>query len=91
MNTNEIKARVDELIEMEALLEETKALVEELRASLKEEMNIRNLETLDIGDHIIRYVDIISNRFDSTGFKKAFPETYKAWTKAIPSKRFTIS
>ena len=34
---------------------------------------------------------VLSNRFDSTAFKKVMPEIYKAYTKQVSSRRFTIS
>ena len=34
---------------------------------------------------------ILHNRFDSTAFKKVMPENYKAYTKQVSSRRFTIS
>lgn len=91
MTNTEMKATVTELLEMEALLEETKAIVDSLKDSLKAEMIERDVETVDLDEHIIRYVNVISNRFDSTNFKKKYPDMYKAWTKAVPSKRFTVS
>ena len=92
MMTNiQMKATVTELLEMEALLEETKQIIDSLKDTLKAEMVERDVETIDLDDHIIRYVDVVSNRFDSTNFKKQFPDMYKAWTKAVPSKRFSIS
>ncbi len=91
MTNAEMKSTVTELLEMEALLEETKAIVDSLKDTLKAEMVERNVETVDLDEHILRYVDVVSNRFDSTNFKKQFPDMYKAWTKAVPSKRFTVS
>ena len=33
----------------------------------------------------------IMNRFDSTSFKKVLPDLYKAYTKQVSSRRFSIS
>lgn len=41
--------------------------------------------------HIVRWTSILSNRFDTTGFKKEHGELYKAFTKQTASRRFTIS
>ena len=51
----------------------------------------RNTEELEVGSHIIRYTTVLSNRFDSTAFKKVMPDVYKAYTKQTSSRRFTIS
>ena len=44
-----------------------------------------------VGQYIVRYASVLSNRFDSTAFKKVMPEIYKAYTKQVSSRRFTIS
>ena len=43
------------------------------------------------GQYIIRYTAVLSNRFDTTAFKKVMPEIYNAYTKQVSSRRFTIS
>jgi len=40
---------------------------------------------------IIEKITDISNRFNSTEFKKVMPEVYKAYLKPVTSKRFTIA
>lgn len=54
-------------------------------------MDARELEEMIAGQYIIRYTAILSNRFDTTAFKKVMPEIYKAYTKQVSSRRFTIS
>ena len=65
--------------------------MEELIKSIKAEMEAREVEELIAGQYIVRYTSILSNRFDSTAFKKVMPEIYKAYTKQVSSRRFTIS
>ena len=43
------------------------------------------------GQYIIRWATVLSNRFDTTTFKKVMPDVYKAYTKPVSSRRFTIS
>ena len=59
--------------------------------TIKAEMTERNTEELIAGQYIIRWTSVLSNRFDSTGFKRVCPELYKAYTKQVSSRRFTIS
>ena len=54
-------------------------------------MNSRGVEELEAGQYIIRYTSILSNRFDTTAFKKIYGDLYKAFTKQSASKRFSIS
>ena len=91
MSTIEIAAKIAELQELEALIEEAKAEADSIRDTIKAEMNSRGVEEMEVGTHIVRYTSIVSNRFDSTAFKKALPEVYKAYTKVSTSRRFTIS
>ena len=57
----------------------------------KAEMEAREVEEMIAGQYIVRYTSVLSNRFDSTAFKKVMPEIYKAYTKQVSSRRFTIS
>lgn len=91
MSTIEIAAKIAELQELEALIEEAKAEADSIRDTIKAEMSSRGVEEMEVGTHIVRYTSIVSNRFDSTSFKKALPEVYKAYMKASTSRRFTIS
>ena len=91
MSTIEISAKIAELQELEVLIEEAKAEADSIRDEIKAEMLNRNTEEMEVGTHTIRYTSILSNRFDSTAFKKAMPELYKAYTRQTSSRRFTIS
>ena len=91
MSTIEITSKIEALKELEALIEEAKAEAETLRDEIKAEMLSRDTEELEAGQYIIRWTSVLSQRFDSTAFKKVMPEVYKAYTKQVSSKRFTIS
>ena len=62
-----------------------------IRNTIKAEMEAREVEELIAGQYIVRYTAVLSNRFDSTAFKKVMPEVYKAYTKQVSSRRFSIS
>ena len=91
MSTIEIQSKVEALRELESLVEEAKAEAETIRDEIKAEMLNRNTEELNAGQYIVRWTSVLSNRFDSTAFKKVMPEVYKAYTKTVSSRRFTIS
>ena len=91
MSTAELTSKIESLRELEDLLEEVKAEAEALRDEIKQEMLNRNTEELEAGQYIVRWTSVLSQRFDSTAFKKVMPEVYKAYIKQISSKRFTIS
>ena len=91
MSTIEITNKIEALRDLEALIEEAKAEAESLRDEIKAEMLNRDTEELNAGQYIVRYTTVLSNRFDSTAFKKVMPDVYKAYTKQTSSRRFTIS
>lgn len=91
MATNELLNKIEALNEWEALMEEAKAEAEALRDSIKQEMLTRGAEELECGQYIIRYQSIVSNRFDSSAFKKLMPDVYKSFIRQSTSKRFSIA
>ena len=54
-------------------------------------MEQRDLEELEAGAYIVRWTSVLSNRFDSSAFKKSYADLYKSFTKQIVSRRFSIS
>ena len=91
MSKNELVAKIEALNEWEALMEEAKAEADAIRDSIKAEMLERGTEELIAGSYIIRWTSVLTNRFDSTGFKKIYGDLYKAFTKQINSRRFSIT
>lgn len=91
MSRNELIAKIEALNEWEAVIEEAKAEAEAIRDSIKQEMLERETEELTAGQYIVRYTNVISNRFDTTSFKKTYGDLYKAFTKQSASRRFAIS
>ena len=91
MSKIELLAKIELLNKYEAMMEELKAEADTIRNTIKAEMEAREVEELIAGQYIIRYTSILSQRFDSTAFKKVMPEIYKAYTKQVSSRRFTIS
>lgn len=90
MSTVDIVSKIEELEELEKLIEEAKAEAETLRDEIKEEMMKQGKEEMEAGKYIVRWTSVLSNRFDSTAFKKVMPDVYKAYTKQVSSKRFSI-
>ena len=91
MSTTEITSKIEALQELESLIEEAKAEADSLRDEIKAEMLKRDTEELTAGQFIVRWTSVLSNRFDSTAFKKVMPDVYKAYTKQVASRRFSIS
>ena len=91
MSTNELTTKIEALQEWERLMEEAKAEAEALRNEIKQEMLNRDTDELEAGQYIVRWTSVLSQRFDTTAFKKVMPEVYKAYIKQVSSRRFSIS
>lgn len=80
-----------ELAEMTDMLEETKAVIEVLQDEVKSYMTENQIdEVLADNGEKATWREVISNRFDSTAFKKDFLDIYKEYTKRTAYKRFTF-
>ena len=91
MSTVEITSKIDALKDLENLIEEAKAEAEALRDEIKAEMLSRNTEEMEAGQYIVRWTSVLTQRFDTTAFKKVMPDVYKAYTKQVSSRRFSIA
>ena len=91
MSSKELINKIEALNEWEQMIEDAKQHADQLREEIKEEMSLRDTEELIVGNYIVRWTSILSNRFDTTSFKKTYGEIYKQFTKQVASKRFTIS
>ena len=87
----EIIYKIEQLKELKDLVKEAEKEIEILEGEIKSEMQKRNTEEMSIGKYIVRWTSVLSNRFDTTAFKKVMPEVYKAYTKQVSSRRFTVS
>ena len=91
MSINEITSKIEALKELENLIEEAKVEAENLRDEIKAEMLKRDADELEAGQYIVRFAPVLSQRFDTTAFKKALPDLYKAYIKQVSSRRFSIA
>ena len=91
MSTIEITGKIEALKELESLIEEAKAEAETLRDEIKTDMLNRNTEEMEAGQYIVRWTSVLTQRFDTTAFKKVMPEVYKEYTKQVSSRRFSIA
>ena len=91
MSTNQMHSKIEELLEWEKISDEAKAAADALRDEIKQEMLSRNTEELTVGQYIVRWTSVLSQRFDSTAFKKVMPEVYRSYLKQTASRRFTIA
>ena len=91
MSKKELISKIEYLQELEGFMDEIKAEADGIRDDIKAMMLEEGTEELEAGAYIVRWTSVLSNRFDATAFKKIYGDLYKAYTKQVASKRFTIS
>ena len=91
MSKNEIVSMIETMNNYDELAAKAKAKADAIREEIKAEMLRLDTEELAAGAYIVRYTNVISNRFDSTTFKKLYADLYKDFTTPVSSRRFTVS
>lgn len=91
MGTNTMIAKIEALKEWEELAAQAAAEIESIKDAIKAEMTTRGVEELEAGQYIARYTTVLSNRFDTTAFKREHGEMYRMYTKQTTSRRFSVA
>ena len=91
MSQNEMIKKIEALNEWEAIIADAQAEAEAIRDAIKAEMMEQDTEELIAGQYIVRWTSVLTNRFDTTAFKKVYGDLYKAFTKQTASRRFSIA
>ena len=74
---------------------ENKRMIEELE-NINEELKTAIIELMEGKEELIQgatkasYKMVVSSRFDSTGFKKVYPELFTQYSTQTSYRRFTI-
>lgn len=93
MNNTRINEVLAELKEYSRMKKELDAEIAKLQDECKNYMTENQLTELFNNDKSIvaRYNEVISNRFDTTAFKKSeWSELYQEYLKKVTSMRFTL-
>ena len=91
MTNTELNNKIKAMREWEEMEKAAHAQAESIRDEIKAFMEEKKTEEYNTGLFIIRWTKVITNRFDSTAFKKVFGKLYQQFTKPVASRRFTIS
>ena len=91
MSKNEMMNLIETMNNYDELAAKVKAKADAIRDTIKAEMERQAIEEMICGQYIVRYTNVISNRFDSTTFKRLYADLYKDFTKPVSSRRFTVS
>lgn len=91
MSTNELTAKVRKLKRLQTKAEELKEEITAIQDELKAEMTANDLQEMKAGVFKIRFVEVTSNRFDTTAFKKTHLDLYNQYVKQTTSRRFSVA
>lgn len=79
------------IAEYKRLAEDAKDELEALQKIAISRMEERGVTELKSDEHKATYKEVVSNRFDSTAFKKDHADMYESYRKPSKSMRFTFA
>ena len=88
-NTTNIKDVIKEIKEYQAMQDELKKQIIELKEEAIEWLDENELDEILTDEGKITYREVISKRFNSTAFKKDFADIYDEYTTKTSNMRFT--
>ena len=90
MSNAEIRVAINELKDLETMIDELTASATIIKDSIKKEMHDREVEVIDLGNTVVRNTTVISNRFDTTNFKKVNLALYNEFLRQVVSHKFSV-
>ena len=78
MSKKEMVALIETMNNYDELAAKAKAKADAIREAIKEEMVRLDTEELTAGAYIVRFTNVISNRFDRTTFKRLYGKLLRA-------------
>jgi predicted phage-related endonuclease len=91
MSIIDITTAAREYRTLQAQIKELEQQADALKQSMIREMDARQVETLEAGDHTIRYGLYESSRLDSARLKADHGGLYEAYSKRTTSCRFQVA
>lgn len=89
MSERQITNRLKKLKELEQEKAELEKEIATLKGDIQAQMN--DQEEMRVGNFIVRWTTVISNRIDTKALKKAFPTICSDYTKESQSRRFAVT
>lgn len=90
MTTRTLKGKLDRLAELQAEIDTLTAQADALKDAIKKELEARNLDELEAGEHIVRWKPVASSRLDSRALRAGLPDVYSRFTTQSECRRFTL-
>ena len=91
MSNSELNTLVNELKELQVFRSEIDEQIVSIESQIKAHLTATGAEETRVGMFLIKWKDITSKRFDSTAFKRDYPDLYGMYVSQSVCKRFTVS
>lgn len=91
MTQKTLLKKVESLKALEQQKKDIEKQMEALQADIKAELKNRGTEETAVGDWMVRFKTVVSNRFNTKSFAAEHPRLYKKYMAASESMRFTVT
>ncbi|MBQ5970079.1 MAG: hypothetical protein IJL52_08205 [Clostridia bacterium] len=91
MSPKELAAKIRELKELQALMDEAQSEAEAIKDELKALMLATGMDEMRVDVFKIRYATVKSSRFDTAAFKKTHGDLYAQYTRQTETRRFSVA
>ena len=91
MTIVERNEQVRDYFAIQAMIEELQAQAEAIKDAIKADMVEESVEELEGPGWRATWHNTVTNRFDSSAFKKAHGDLYKEFQKPVNGTRFTLN
>ena len=89
MSMNEIEAKIKELRQLEALIDEANAEAEAIKDAIKAHMG--DSEELRAGEYKVTWKAVTTSRIDTAALRRAMPDIAAAFSRMTTTRRFTVA
>lgn len=89
MGMTELIARIRDLRELQALIEEAQGEAEAIRDELKAYMG--DAEELRAGEYLVTWKPVTSSRIDTRALREALPDVAREYTRETTTRRFIVA
>lgn len=89
MGMTELIARIRDLRELQALIDEAQGEAEAIRNELKAYMG--DAEELRAGEYLVTWKPVTSSRIDTRALREALPDVAREYTKETTTRRFIVA
>lgn len=91
MSERMILNRIRKLMELEEQMKSLQQQADKLKEEIKADMEAKKQVEMKVGNHVVRFKTVLTNRLDSKSLQSSLPDVYKQFVKQTESRRFTVA